>query len=128
MGENERTVWAREHATWRASVLTETEFLAYGSSQRVFDVLLAALGAEVETLLVVDVVSHLLVVIVVEVFENVLDFLQVVAIVVKFLADRIQRGVDFDANDVAKFREGVDRSFTAIATVVNHLARPRNPR
>jgi hypothetical protein len=72
-------------------------------AQGVLDELAAALGAEVEAELLVDVVADVIVVNVVQVFEDVLNFLEVVAVFFIFAAGRrIEGGVDFHLDHVTE--------------------------
>jgi hypothetical protein len=57
---------------------------------------------------------------VVEGFQNILNLLQVIAIVAAIFFHRIERCINFQPHDVACLMLGIERPFAAIACVVDH--------
>ena len=87
-------------------------FAAEGILQEFF----AAFRAEIETQLLVHVVADLVVVGVIQAFENILNFLEVVAVVIVFAGGgRIKGGIDFDFDDVSQIVFRIEISLAQIA-------------
>jgi hypothetical protein len=92
--------------SWVAcSVLAEPDRLGDGDlpAQGILEELLSALGAEVESQLLIHVGADLIVFDVFQALENVLDFLEVIAVVFFFAGGRrIQGGIDFHFDYVSQ--------------------------
>jgi hypothetical protein len=101
-------------------ILAEVKLLGVVPAQGIFQEFLAALSAQVEPQLLVDVVANLWVIGFVRALQDLLNFLQVVTIVVHIVQGaRIQRRVNFHFYDVAEV-VGIEGLLAAIARVVNH--------
>jgi hypothetical protein len=90
-------------AVRRHSVLAELEELDGFAPERVLDELFVTRRAQVEAQLLVDIRADLIAIGLFELFEDVMDFLHVVALVT-LLVDRhrIERRIDLHLDDVAK--------------------------
>jgi hypothetical protein len=108
----------------RVLVLAEPQFVNDKPPEWILHIPIAALAAQIVTLLLVYVVTDLFVLGVVDPFENVLNLLQVIALVFLIL-QRVERCVDFNANNVTKFALGIDFSLARVAGEVNHDHRPQ---
>ncbi len=109
------------------SILAEIEMHRCVSTEGIFHKAPAAIVAQVQPRLVVDFVADFIVGVVVgvvveivEAFQDFLDFLQMVSIVVRFVFQRIEGRVDFQSDDVSKLVGCINSTFAAIAGVVNH--------
>jgi hypothetical protein len=110
----------QEPGRGHASVLAEIEVVSRRSSERITNIPLAAFAAQIEALVVIDVVAYLLVLGVVQSIEYFLNLLQMIAILVQLILDRIERGIDFQTDNVAQFILRIDGPPAAIARVMNH--------
>jgi hypothetical protein len=89
--------------------LAEVEKLCGLATEGVFDKFFVAIGAEIVSQLAVDVGADLVAVVVVELFEDILDFLQVVAIVAFFVVGHwIEGGIDLHLDDVTEIFLGIE--------------------
>jgi hypothetical protein len=89
-------------------------------SEWIADIPLATFTAEIEALMVINVVANLLVLSVIQSIENFLNLLQMIAILVQLVLDRVERGIDFQTDNVAQFILRIDGPPAAIARVMNH--------
>src|SRR5271168_4136751 len=97
------------------SVLAEVELLGGLAAQRVLHELLAAFGAEIETHLLIDVVSDLRAADVVEMLEDFVQILETVAIVVCIVdLQGIEGRVDLELDDVTEIVFRIERPLTEI--------------
>jgi hypothetical protein len=71
--------------------------------ERILEVGVAAISTEIVSLLLIDVVADAVVLGVIEAVENVLDLLQVIALVFDLVLERIEGSVDFDADYISEF-------------------------
>jgi hypothetical protein len=108
------------------SVLAEFHEVRGLASQRPLGELLAALGAKIESHVLMHLVADLIVLSILEAFENVMDLLQMVSILVDAVVDRIENGCDLNLNDVAQIVLGIKIPLAEIARVTNHLPAPQS--
>ena len=106
--------------TISTSVFAEVRLCRRTTAKRSAKELLSTVGAEVEPHLLIDVVADLIVLGVIQSFENVLDFLEMILIAIKTVFHRIERGINFHFNDVPKIIFRIKRTTTAVTRVMNH--------
>jgi hypothetical protein len=103
-------------AEWRRLIGAEAEGFCGFAAEGIFQEFFAAFGAEIESQLLVNVVAYLVVVGVFKAFQDVLNFLEVVAVVFVFSGGRgIKRSIDFDFNYIAEIVFAVELSLAQIA-------------
>jgi hypothetical protein len=97
-------------------IRTESEGLCDFAAEGILQKFFATFRAEIETQLPVYVIADLVVVGVFQGFENVLNFLEVIAVVI-VLADgsRIKGGIDFYFDNIAKIIFRIQISLAQIA-------------
>ena len=100
---------------------TLANFDGDAAAERVQQEVLAALVAQVEAKLLVNVVAHLLPVVYVEPLQRFVNLLQMVAVVIDVRAALAERRVHFHADDIAHFFR-TERPFACVADKVNHSA------
>ena len=93
-------------------IRAEAEGFCGFAAEGIFEKFFAAFGAEIKTYLLIYVFAYLVVVGIVETLEDVLNFLEVVAVVFVLVCGcRIEGGIDFDFNDVAKIIFRIEFAF-----------------
>jgi len=86
-----------------ASVAAKPKRLGNLAPQRVLDELPAAIRTEIEPQLLIHVVADLIVGRILHAFQDILDFFEVVAVVILVVGRRrIERGIDLDFDDVTE--------------------------
>ena len=92
------------------------------ATDRILQELAMTIGTEVETLTLINIIADAIVVFVVKPFEDLVEFQQMVAIVIQFFAiGGIDHGLDFKTNHIAKLVASKD-SLAAITRKMNHPA------
>ena len=102
------------------SVLAEIEHDGVLTPERPLHELPAALGTKIETHVLMDFFSDFLVLDVFHSLKDVVNFLEVITIVVNAVVDRIENGRYFNSDSIAKIALGIEIPFAEIACVTNH--------
>ena len=98
-----------------ALVLAKFELFRRVEAERTEQKAPPAIAAKVKSHLLVYVVADFFAFHVVQAFEDVLDFLEMVAVVVQRVVNWIERGVDFHFDDVPEILLWIERTLAAVA-------------
>ncbi len=101
-------------------VVAEIEVLSLATAERTAEEFSSAIGANVETELLVNILADLRVFAVFESLQNILDLLKVVGVVIRRVFERVERRIDFHLHYVTKVGLGIEPTLTTVARVVNH--------
>jgi hypothetical protein len=93
-------------------------------SERVHGESLPALRTQIEPQLLIDVLADLTAVRLLQMFKEILDFFEMISVVLLIADDRIESGGDFNFDDVMQVFLGIQLSFAQIARVMNHGPAP----
>jgi hypothetical protein len=106
-------------------ILAEIEVFGWLTPQRIVEQFAAAFGAQVEPHPLVDIVAEFFVLRIVNLFEDLLDFLQVISIIVGvLLVDCVQRRVNFHFDNIAQIVLRFEYTTAAITRIVDHRIVP----
>lgn len=82
-------------------VLAEVHVMCRQSTKRILEIASAAVAAQIEPLLLIDIDAELLILHVVQILQNILYLLQMISIVVQFVVHGIEWSVHFQTYYVA---------------------------
>jgi hypothetical protein len=101
--------------------LAEAKVSRNFATDRILDELAVALRAEIEATLLIDIVANQIAIGIVETFKDLLDFEQMIAIILEFVrVERIHCCLHLKLDDVTQIFDRVDDALTAVARVMNH--------
>ena len=110
-----------------ASILTEVQRCRDAPAKRIVQEPLTTLGTEIETPLLIDIVADFIALGVIESFEDILDFLEVITILVQFHVGRIKRCIDFHLDDIPQITFRIERPVAAVTCIVDHRTKFLTP-
>lgn len=100
-------------------ILAEVELFRF-ATERVFGEFLAAFGAEIEPQRLINVISDIGVGVVFEAFEDIVNFDEIVAIIIQAFGHFIKGGKHFNLHHVSQIMFGLYFTLAEIAAIVNH--------
>ena len=90
------------------------------ATQGVFYKPLPTFAAQIKAGVMIHFVADLAVVGVVESFKNVLNFLQMIAVIICVFFHRVERRVNLQAYDITSVVLGIEGLFATVACIVDH--------
>jgi hypothetical protein len=110
-----------------ASILAEIQRCRDAPAKRIVQESLTTFGTEIEAPLLIDIVADFIALGVIESFEDILDFLEVITILVQFHVGRIKGCIDFHFDDIPQITFRIERPVAAVTCIVDHRTKFLTP-